>query len=132
MPMSRLFSTPRILSASKKLCASSGWPAKNSHALAVGEFPVPQRLLPEQPQHRVPEEPRVLPVVEPKRDLVQVGRKMLGGELVVGADDRALEQTPDAFHGVGMDLRPNPLFGAVVHPLVARVVVPDSEVADMG
>ena len=52
--------------------------------------------------HRVPEQIRVIPIVEPEGDFTQIGRKMLGTDLMIRADETAFEQAPDVFDGVGV------------------------------
>src|SRR5215207_5603867 len=51
-----------------------------------------QRLSVDEPQHCVSEEVGVVPVVEPERNLVQIGRQVLYRETVIGADPGPLEQ----------------------------------------
>ena len=65
---------------------------------------VGQRLRFNQSQDRVAEQECVAPVVPAERSFVQVGRKMLDGELVVRADHRAVEQTPYALGGVRVNI----------------------------
>ena len=48
----------------------------------------------EQLEQRIPKQIRVLPIIEPKRRLIEVGGQMLGGELMVRADDGPLEEGP--------------------------------------
>ena len=47
-------------------------------------------------------------VVEPPLKLVKVGVKVLGAEMVVGTDDRLLEEAPNALHGVSVNVAPYP------------------------
>lgn len=39
---------------------------------------------------------------------------MLGGELVIGADDRTFEQRPRRLGRVGVNITANPLLGVVI------------------
>lgn len=48
---------------------------------------------------------------------------MLLAELVVGTDDRALEEAPDAFYGVGVNVSADPFLGTVVDRFMPRVLV---------
>lgn len=60
-----------------------------------------------------------MPVVEPEGHLVKIGAHVLGRELVIGADNRPLQQAPDAFDGVGVNIGLYPLLRAVVdRPMV--------------
>jgi hypothetical protein len=52
---------------------------------------------------------RVLPVVVAELKLIQVQRKVLFADVVIGADNPALEQRPEAFDVVGMDFAANVL-----------------------
>ena len=71
----------------------------------------------------VSEEPRVVPIVEPPFKLVQVGVKVLDGDVVVGADDRPLQEAPNVLDGVGVGVSPYPLFEGVIDCLVSGVLV---------
>src|SRR5208282_540418 len=46
---------------------------------------------------------RILAIIEPKFKLGNVGRKMFFADLVIAADDPALEQRPETLNRVGMD-----------------------------
>ena len=68
----------------------------------------------------------ILPVVVPELKLIQVQRQILLADVVVSADDAALEQRPEAFDVVGMDFAANVLilgmldgFRAAIHPPLA-------------
>ena len=65
--------------------------------LIRSQFSVRQVVRLDQREDRVPEQERILPVVESKAEFVQVGRQVLDGKLVVRADDGTLEQAPSAF-----------------------------------
>ncbi len=58
-------------------------------------------------EQRIPEQVRVMPVVEPPLQLVQVGVQMLDRQLVLGASDRPLQKAPDAFDGLGVGIMPH-------------------------
>jgi len=83
----------------------------------------------DKPDNRVTEHEIVAAVVVSEGRFVEVGRKMLGAELMVGANDRPLKQAPDALNGVGVNLPMNPLVPSVVDRLVLRVLVPNALVA---
>lgn len=72
---------------------------------------------------RVSEQVRVLAVVVPPLQLVQVGREMLHRDVVVGPDDGALQEAPDALDGVGVDLPTDPLVLGVVDRVMPGVLV---------
>src|SRR5437016_2179630 len=99
---------------------------ENGHVPVLGclhQLLVGQCLSQQQPQNRIAEQEGVLSVVEPEGHLVKVGGQMLDAELVVGADDRALEERPDALYRVGMHIGPYPLASRVVDRLMGGVVV---------
>lgn len=56
---------------------------------------------------------------------------MTGRKLMVGTNQRALEQAPRAFGGVRVNVPAHPFFFPVVHRLVLRVFVTDADVADV-
>lgn len=63
------------------------------------------------------------PIVAP-RHLIHIARKVLGAHPVVDADDLALQQSPDAFNGVGVSVVVADIFArAVVHRVVVIVTV---------
>ena len=47
---------------------------------------------------------RIMPVVEPEYEFIQVGLEVFGGHSVIDADDCSLEQAPEAFNTHGMDV----------------------------
>ena len=53
---------------------------------------------------------------------------MLDRQLVIGTRDRALQQAPDVFNAVGMDVATNVFFGAMVDDLMLRIMVPNAPV----
>src|SRR6266498_2253581 len=87
---------------------------------------VGQCLSREQFEQRVSEQEGILPVVEPERELVGVGLKVLGRKLVVGADDGPLEQRPGRLDSVGGHVPANPLFLGVVDGLMPGVLILDA------
>ena len=72
-------------------------------------------------QHSVPKQKLVVPIIEPMLQLIQVGVQMLHANMVVGADDRAFKQAPDALNAVRVNVATHPLFRAVIDALVASV-----------
>ena len=76
----------------------------------------------------VAEDVRVVPVVESPLELLEVAVHVLGAHLVERADDRPLEQAPDAFYAVRVNVSGDPLFLGMSNSLMARVVVRDSHV----
>lgn len=79
---------------------------------------VRERLAFEQLQQRVPEQIRVFPVVEPEGDFIHVGVKVLCTQVMVGADDGALEEAPVGLNRLSVSVAPNPFFRAVVDEFV--------------
>lgn len=63
-------------------------------ALAGRQLRIGQALRLQQLEERVPEQIRIAVVVVPETDFGEVGRQMLGAELVVGADDGAPARSP--------------------------------------
>lgn len=97
-------------------------------SLCLDQFLVGEPVLSDQRQQRVPEEERVVAIVEPESEFVQVGVQMFGGELVVGADQGSLEEREHALDAVCVNVRPHPLIGSVLNGFVAALVVADSPV----
>jgi hypothetical protein len=65
-----------------------------------------------------PENVRVLPVVVAELKLIQVERKILLADVVVRPNDAPLEQRPEAFDVVGMDVPANVFVLEVLHGVV--------------
>jgi hypothetical protein len=59
---------------------------------------------------------------------VQVGFQVLHADLVVSADDAALEKAPDALNAVRVDIPAHPFFLRVINALVPRVFVGNADV----
>lgn len=76
----------------------------------------------------IPENVGVVPVVEPPLQLLQVAVQVLDADLVEGSDDGPLEEAPDTFNAVGVDIAHDPLIDAVAHRLVAGIMVGDPQV----
>src|SRR5437879_4137542 len=53
---------------------------------------------------RCSENIRVLPIVVPELELIDVQREIFGADLMERSDDAALHQRPEAFDCVGMDV----------------------------
>jgi hypothetical protein len=68
------------------------------------EFRECERFALDQRENRVAEQERVVAVVEPERELVKVGRKVLAAELVVAADDTAIKEAPHVLNGVRVNV----------------------------
>src|SRR5215216_5716883 len=78
------------------------------------ELAVRKRLALDQRQDRVAKEEGVAAVVPAERGFVQVRGQVLDAELVVRADYGAVEEAPDAFHGVRVNLTVDPFPLAVI------------------
>ena len=76
----------------------------------------------------VAEDVGVVAVVVAPLQFFQVAVHVLGADLVERSDDRALEEAPDAFNAVGVDVAQDPFLFGVPDGLMAGVVVSDSEV----
>jgi hypothetical protein len=61
----------------------------------------------------------VAPVIVPELEFRKVGRQVLLADLVIGADDAALQDRPEALDGVGVDGANDVLLLAVVNSAVA-------------
>lgn len=93
------------------------------------EFLVPQRLSVEQANDRVAEQVRILSVVEPELQLVNVGIEMLGAHLMERTDDRTVKERPHTFDPVCVNVAADVLLGSVVDGFVSRVLVCDPVVS---
>jgi hypothetical protein len=103
-----------------------------ARAFRRDQFLVRQRLSFDKPQERVAKQIDVGPVIEAPCDLIEVRRQMLHRKLMVRADNRAVEEAPDALNRVRVNVAPNPLFRRVVNPLMARVFVAASTIGAVG
>jgi hypothetical protein len=88
------------------------------------EFLISQRVCRDQLAQRVSKQKRVLSVIDSKAELVQVGRQLFRGMLLVAALDRPLEQGPSRLDVLRRYLAPNPFFLAAVNALMPPVLVP--------
>ena len=82
----------------------------------------------EGPNYRVPEQVRTLSPVEPPLKFIEVTIKMLRGNLMIGTHDRPLEQAPNAFNGVRVNVAAHPFLLMVVDRFVLGVVVSDAAI----
>lgn len=94
------------------------WKPKDPTGSSRGQFLVLHRISLYEPNKRVPKEKVVLAVVVPPLLLVEVSRKMLHGNFVIGPDDAPIEQRPDALDRVGVDLPVYPLALGLVDRLM--------------
>ena len=65
----------------------------------------------------------VLTVVELPLQFIEIGRKTLHAQLVIGADDGTLEQAPRGLDAVGGHVTPNPFLLGVIDGLMAGPVM---------
>ena len=70
----------------------------------------------------------VVPIVVPPFQFFKVAVQMLHAHLVERSDDAPLEQRPDAFDAVGINVAQDPLLDGVVDGLMAGVVVSNAQV----
>jgi len=87
---------------------------------------IPQGVRFDQSAQRVPEQVRVLAVFEAEGHLFQVGRQVLLADLVVSANDGAVQDAPHAFDGVRVNLPDDPFLLPVVDRRVQRALVFDA------
>ena len=71
---------------------------------------------------------RVVAVVEPPLELLEVAVDVFHANLVKRADDRPLKQAPYALDRVCVNVTDDPFLSAVVNGLVPCVVVRDAEI----
>lgn len=90
-----------------------------------------KRVSADQLKHRIPEKERILAVIEPKRELVKVGGKVLDAQMVICTNHAAVEQRPNALDGVRVNVAANPFVREVANRFVPRVLVPASLVRPM-
>ena len=74
-------------------------------------------------QKRIPEQELILAIVEPMFKLAKIGVQVFHTNFVVGANDRAFKQAPNAFNPVRVNVAINPFLRTVVDRFMARVVV---------
>ena len=74
-------------------------------------------------QQRIAKQVRVISVVESEFKLIKIAVKMLHGNLMIGTNDRTLEQTPDVLEGVSMNDAAHVFFLPVSDRCVKRVLV---------
>jgi hypothetical protein len=70
--------------------------------------------------YRCSEDIGILAVVVPELKFIQVQRQVLLADVVVGADNSALEQAPERFQIVGMHFATHVLVRLVVNMLVRK------------
>src|SRR6266849_4919502 len=78
-----------------------------------------------------PEDVGVLPVVMPELKLREVERQVLLGDVVVRADDSALEERPEAIEVRRVDVAPHVLALEVAHGLMRVAELTEMLVADI-
>ena len=87
-----------------------------------------ESVRPKQPHHCVSKQVWILPAVESPLKFIEVTIQMLRGDLMIGAHNRPLEQAPNAFHGIGVNIATDPFFFVVIDRLVLRVVIRDAAI----
>src|SRR5205823_8543960 len=76
----------------------------------------------------VPENVFVLPIVEAVLQFVQVGVEMLDTHLMIRTDDRTLQEAPDAFDAVSVNITYNPFILRVINPFMLCVGIVNSPI----
>src|SRR5437016_13768633 len=69
----------------------------------------------------IQEQIRVLPAIETEGHFIQIGRKMLGADLVPCSHDAALQKAESVLHGVRVDVTTNILLRSVIDGLMLRL-----------
>ena len=69
----------------------------------------------------VPEDERVLAIVEPELELIEIAIKMLARDLVERTSHTTFEERPRSLNCVRVDLRAHPLVGGVDNRLMPAV-----------
>jgi hypothetical protein len=59
---------------------------------------------------------------------VQIGVQMLDAHLVIGTDDGAFKQAPNALNAIGVNVAYNPLLGGVINPTMLSVLILNSPI----
>ena len=98
------------------------------HHTLSDEFPVGERVGVHDAGQGVAEDVGVVAVVVAPLQFFEIAVHVLGADLVERSDDRALEEAPDAFNAVGVDVAQDPFLFGVPDGLMAGVVVSDPEV----
>lgn len=93
-----------------------------------GQYSVFKRFGIHDPAENVPENVWVIAIVESSLELLKIVIHVLGAHLVEYIDEGTLEQTPYAFHAVGVNVAHGLHFLVVVYCLVERVVVSDADI----
>ena len=76
-----------------------------------------------EPEQGVAKEPRVVSVVEAPFQFVEVGVQMLDRDVVISTEDGPLQETPNVFDRVRVNITVYPFLNGVVHRLMAGVLV---------
>ena len=71
---------------------------------------------------RIPEEVRILAIVETPCLLIEVTKQVVRFDAHVGTTDATLEQTPEVFKPVGVDVSVHVLYG-VIHNLMREITL---------
>ena len=101
---------------------------KTSDSSLGHQLPIGQGVGPNDLTHGVAEDVGVVPVVEPPLQFFEIAVQVLHADLVEGSHDRPLEQTPDTFNAVGVDISKDPLFIGVADRLMPCIVIRDSQI----
>src|SRR6267142_4690224 len=90
---------------------------------ALSECPVREHVRLEQRTQCVAEQEIVVTVVESPSELIEVRVKVLDAEMVVRAEDAALEQAPGRLDGVGVNVAAHPFLFQMIDGFVNGVGV---------
>ena len=92
------------------------------------QLPVGEVFSCHDPAKGINKDVRVVPVVVPPLQFLKVTIQVLGAHLVEGADNRPLEQAPDPFDRVGVNITDNPLLVGVIDRFVSGVLITNAQV----
>ena len=92
------------------------------------QLPVSKMLGSHNSSQRIPENMGVIAVVVSPFQFLKIFVHMLDAHFVKRAHKRTLEQAPDAFYAVRMNVSHNPFFFGMPHGFMARVVICNADI----
>ena len=76
----------------------------------------------------IPENVFILPIVKPMFKLIQIGVQMFDTDLMIRADNRPLQEAPNALDAVSMNIADNPFLCGMINPTMLRIGVLNSPI----
>src|SRR2546425_4439462 len=101
--------------------------SKRSLGRTLDQTPIRHRVRTREGANCVAEKEVVASIIETPLEFIEVLVHVLRRQVVVRADDAALEQAPDALYGVGMNVAPYPLLSLMVHSVPLGVFVTEAD-----